>query len=139
MAKFKTKFDSLIKLKKLKIDEIQSNISKINSSLQKELNNLQILENEFASMALPKEGNFAVITQFKMIQQAKIREINQKKSQIEFIKSQIENLNNQLKDANLEYEKIKYLQAEEIKKYIKKLKEAEAKNMDEIALMLYKN
>jgi len=139
MAKFKTKFDSLVKLKKLKIDEIQSNISKINSSLQKELNNLQILENEFASMALPKEGNFAVITQFKMIQQAKIREINQKKSQIEFIKSQIENLNNQLKDANLEYEKIKYLQAEEIKKYIKKLKEAEAKNMDEIALMLYKN
>jgi len=139
MAKFKTKFDSLVKLKKSKIDELQNNISKITSSLQQELDNLQILENEFATMNLPKNGNFALITQFKMIQKAKIREINQKKSQIEFIQSQIENLNTQLKEANLEYEKIKYLQAEEIKKYIKKIKNNESKHMDEIALMLYKN
>ena len=138
MAKFKTKFDSLVKLKKLKVDEIQNNISKLNASLQQEEKILHSLENELSSMALPKEGNFALITQFKMIQQAKLKEIKQKQSQISFIKSQIENLNNQLKEANLEYEKMKYLQGEEIKKYLKKLKENEAKQMDEIALLLYK-
>jgi len=138
MAKFKTKFDSLVQLKQLKIDEIQNNLSKLNKALQEEENILNILENEFSSLTLPKEGNFALINQFKIIQQAKIREINQKKSQINFIKSQIENTNNQLKEANLEYEKMKYLQSEEIKKYLKKIKENEAKNMDEIALMLFK-
>ena len=138
MAKFKTKFDSLVQLKQLKIDEIQNNLSKLNKALQEEENILNILENEFSSLTLPKEGNFSLINQFKIIQQAKIREINQKKSQINFIKSQIENTNNQLKEANLEYEKMKYLQSEEIKKYLKKIKENEAKNMDEIALMLFK-
>ena len=33
---------------------------------------------------------------------------------------------------------MKYLQGEEIKKYLNKLKEKESKEMDEIALMLYK-
>jgi len=138
MAKIKTKFDSLVKLKKLKIDEKENNILKLNISLQNELQNLSDLKSKLIELQLPEKGNFALINQYKIIEQLQIREINQKKTQIEFIKNQLNNLKEELKNANLEYEKIKYLQSEEIKNNIKRLKQEEAKNMDEIALLLYK-
>jgi len=137
--KFKTKFDSLVKLKKLKVDEIQNNLSKINTQLQIEKENLEKLKEEFSQLQYPKSGNFGMITQFKMLQSEMQNAINQKQAQIAFINSQIHNLQHHLKEANLEYEKMKYLQSEEIKKYIQKLKKQEEKNIDEIALLLFKN
>jgi len=73
-----------------------------------------------------------------MMQNAIFNQLKQKENYIEFLKNQKNILSNQLKELYLEYEKMKYLQAEEIKKYIKKIKQQEAKELDEIALMLYK-
>ena len=42
----------------------------------------------------------------------------------------------ELKKANIEYEKVKYLQMQEVKKIIKKNRLKEAKEMDEIAILL---
>ena len=57
------------------------------------------------------------------------------------IESDIENLSNEIKEeelkkANIEYEKMKYLQNEEIKKELKRLKLQESRDMDEIAILL---
>jgi len=138
MAKIKTKFDSLVKLKKMKVDEFQNHLTKMNNQLKIEEDNLSKMQQEFASLTPPKEGNFGIIIQFKNTQQDMLKTINNKKNQIEFIKGQIRLIKENLKNAELEYEKMKYLQAEEIKKYIKKLKDKEAKYMDEIALLLFK-
>jgi len=138
MAKIKTKFDSLVKLKKLKIDEKEREITKLNNQIKIAYDDLNKLKDEISSFEYPKEGNFALITQFKMMQNAIFNQLKQKENYIEFLKNQKNILSNQLKDIYLEYEKMKYLQAEEIKKYIKKIKQQEAKELDEIALMLYK-
>jgi len=138
MAKIKTKFDSLVKLKKLKISEIEKEISKLNNQITNATEELEQIQTEISNFQLPQEGNFALITQFKMMLNAMINQKVNKEKQINFLNNQKEILTNQLKEANLEYEKMKYLQGEEIKKYIKQLKEKEAKEIDEIALMLYK-
>ena len=138
MAKIKTKFDSLVKLKKLKVEEKERELTKLNNQISIAYEELQNIKKEIENFEYPKEGNFALITQFKMIQNAFFNQLKEKEEFINSLKIEKENLQLQLKELNLEYEKMKYLQGEEIKKYIKKLKEKEAKDMDEIALMLYK-
>jgi len=133
----KTKFDSLVKLKKLKVREIENKILKLNSTLQKEIENLKKIENQLLKLEYPKEGSFSLIIQFKTIQNYYLKEIKLKKSQIDFIKHQLSNLENSLKEANLELEKMLYLQGEEIKKIVNRIKKGEAKNLDEIALLLF--
>jgi len=138
MAKIKTKFDSLVKLKQLKISEIEREILKLNTQISKAQEELLQLQKEISEVQFPQQGNFSLITQFKMMLDAMVNQKNEKQQQINFLNNQKEILTNRLKDANLEYEKMKYLQGEEMKKYIQKMKEKESKDMDEIALMLYK-
>jgi len=134
----KTKFDSLVKLKKVKIDEVENEMSKLNQSIFKAKEELKKIKEEFSEFQYPTSGNFALLQQFKLLQKALLNQLNQQQINVNMLENQHQNLMNKLKEVNLEYEKFKYLQGEEIKKYLKKLKEQEAKDMDEIALMLYK-
>jgi chromosome segregation ATPase len=134
----KTKFDALVKLKKLDIDKLTREIIKQNGKIAKANHELLELNEEFKQIEYPKSGNFSLITQIKTLQKALLHQITLKKEEIEFLENQKNLLNAQLKDKEIEYEKMKYLQAEEIKKIINKLKKDEAKNIDEIALMLFK-
>ena len=138
MAKFKTKFDSLVKLKKLKVDEKEREITKINNQITKAIENIQQIQNEIDNFEYPKEGSFSIMTQFKLMQNALFNQLKEKEEYLNWLQNQKNILTEQLKEINLEYEKIKYLQSEEIKKYLQKLKQKEAKELDEIALMLYK-
>jgi len=134
----KTKFDSIVKLKKLEVDKVQRELIKQNAKIEKLNQELQNLIDELNSIEYPKNGNFSIITQIKMLQNLLLNQIKEKKNEIEIAKNQKKLLQGQLKDKELEYEKMKYLQNEEIKKYLNKLKKEEVKNMDEIALMLFK-
>jgi len=138
MAKIKTKFDSLVKLKKLKVDEKERELIKLNNQISQAYEEMLKIQNEIDSFEYPKEGNFSLITQFKIMQNALFNQLKEKQEYIIFLENQKEILSNQLKELNLEYEKMKYLQGQEIKKYLEKLKHKEAKEMDDIALMLYK-
>ena len=138
MAKIKTKFDSLVKLKKLKVDEKERELIKLNNQISQAYEEMFKIQNEIDSFEYPKEGNFSLITQFKIMQNALFNQLKEKQEYIIFLENQKEILSNQLKELSLEYEKMKYLQGQEIKKYLEKLKHKEAKEMDDIALMLYK-
>ena len=133
----KTKFDQIVKLKKLDVEKIERELLKQNQKIEKANQELTQFKIEFSEFEYPKTGNFALITQFKTMQTAFLREIKQKEEELVFLENQKTLLQGQLKDKQLEYEKIKYLQGEEIKKMVKKLKKEEAKNIDEIALMLF--
>ena len=134
----KTKFDQIVKLKKLDVEKIERELLKQNQKIEKANQELKQFKIEFSKFEYPKTGNFSLITQFKTMQTAFLREIKQKEEELVFLENQKTLLQGQLKDKQLEYEKIKYLQGEEIKKMVKKLKKEEAKNIDEIALMLFK-
>jgi flagellar biosynthesis chaperone FliJ len=134
----KTKFDSLVKLKKMEVDKLSREIIKQNSKIASANQELELLIKELEEIQYPKSGNFSIITQIKMMQNALLNQINLKKDEIKFLENQKKLLSAQLKDKEIEYEKMKYLQGEEIKKIVNKLKKEEAKKMDEIALMLFK-
>jgi len=135
----KTKFDSVVKVKKQKVDTIERNLQKINSSIQNLKNKTEELTKTLLSFSLPKEGNFALLNQIKHQQHILRDEIQKLKNQIVILENRKKELLEELKKANIDYEKMKYLQAEEIKKMIKEKRLKEARDMDEIAILLRKN
>ena len=63
--------------------------------------------------------------------------IKDKNSWLEYAKKELEIVKIKLKESSLEYEKFKYLELEEVKKILKEQKIAEAKEMDEVAILSY--
>lgn len=122
----------------MEVDKIQREIIKQNSLIAKAEKELESLKEELNSIQYPKSGNFSLITQIKTLQNALLQQIKLKNDEIQFLRNQKNLLSGQLKEKELEYEKMKYLQGEEIKKIVKKIKKEEEKSMDEIALMLFK-
>ena len=134
----KAKFDSILKIKKVKVEEIENRIAKLNSQIELLNSQLSQTERELKEMHYPIRGNFALISQFKLLQNSKLNEISNIKSELQQLFIKKEKLILELKEAKLEHEKIDYLRKEEISKYIKKEKEREKREIDEIAIMLHK-
>ncbi|WP_457560634.1 flagellar export protein FliJ [Caminibacter sp.] len=132
----KTKFDSIVKIKKQQIEKIERDIQKINRAILDISKKIDSLRDSLLKFSLPKSGNFSKIIQAKEMQNIIKQEIKNYESQINMLQNRKKELLEELKKANLEYEKMKYLQGEEIKKEIKKMRLKEARDMDEIAILL---
>ncbi len=132
----KTKFDSVVKIKKQEVEKIERNIEKINSSILMLKNKITNLKQSLNSLSLPQNGNFSIIQQINLQKNILLDEIKNYENQINFLENRKSELIKELKKANIEYEKMKYLQNEEIKKQIKQKRLQEAKKIDEIAIML---
>ena len=81
----KTKFDALVKLKKLDVDKIQREITKQNGKIEKANQELNKLKIELSQVEYPKSGNFSLINQIKTIQKAFVNQIRQKEEEIKFL------------------------------------------------------
>jgi chromosome segregation ATPase len=104
----KTKFDAIVKLKKMKLDEVNNEVSQLNSKIEMATQQLTKLQKEISDFEYPTSGNFSLITQFRTILDAKLVEINQKRLEIDYLNNQKNILAERLKEVNLEFEKIKY-------------------------------
>ena len=84
----KTKFDQIVKLKKLDVEKIERELLKQNQKIEKANQELTQFKIEFSKFEYPKTGNFALITQFKTMQTAFLREIKQKEEELVFLENQ---------------------------------------------------
>jgi len=134
----KTKFSDILKIKKQAVEKIERSIQKINSSIQMLQNKINSLNNELSSFSFPKEGDFRQFQQVKLMQENLINEIKNFENQIKILENRKNELMEELKKANIEYEKIKYLENLEIQKMIKEKRLKESRDMDEIAILLRK-
>jgi flagellar biosynthesis chaperone FliJ len=135
----KTKFDQVVKLKKLKVEEVENELLSLNQHIDSEQQKLISLNVELSNIKYPHSGDFSQMLQLREMMKIEISQINQVKKTIEDLNNQKSLINEHLKEVKLDYEKIKFLQGEEIKKELKNRVHKEAKDMDEIAIMLYKD
>ncbi len=133
----KTRFSSLVTLKKSTMNKSERVVQSANADLNSATMALQISYNSLDDIQTPQNGTMSKMLASRSLFSSQRGVIQQNKEWVSFAKTQVESAKEQLKLDMIEHEKFKYLELQEIKKMIKKIKLQEAKDLDEVALMTY--
>lgn len=128
-----TKFSQILKVKKQALEKIEIDLTKSRNKLAMLKNNLSDLLFQISSHEFPKKGNSVELRTNLAILQAYKNEKDVLNEKINLTNKDIIHFEHLYKKAYLEYEKIKYLEEEEIKKSIAKAKKQEQIMLDELA------
>jgi flagellar export protein FliJ len=133
----KTRFSSLVTLKKSTMDKSERVVQKANADLNSASTALKMSYNSLEEIEPPTSGNITQLLAQRTLLSSQRGVINHNKEWVNFATNQVKSAREQLKLDMIEHEKFKYLELEEIKKILKKKKIEEAKQLDEVALMTY--
>ena len=133
----KTRFSSLVTLKKSAMQKSERVVQSANADLNSASMALEISYNSLGNIDSPTTGTMSQMLASRTLLSSQRDLITHNKNWVNYAKSQVEMAKVQLKEDMIEHEKFKYLELEEIKKIIKKIKLEEAKELDEVALMTH--
>lgn len=135
----KTKFTDIVKIRKRKVDELRDYLAKLEFNIQQTKRQIDALFEDLYAAKIPESGSFRELLARQEIKKAYKIEIVNKKAHLSNLEQNKQNVIEMLKEANMEYEKMLHLHEVELKSYADKQKQKEAKNLDEIAVMLFNN
>ena len=135
----KTRFADLLKVKKQKLDEVERQLLDVQNRKKRLTYEIVQVDHDIAILELPKSGDFGLMQASREGFLALVFEKELLVEKLALREQQIVGLKSLYKEVSIEYEKIAYLDNEEIQKEIKRLKIEEAKDLDEIANILFVN
>ncbi|HEB5711251.1 TPA: flagellar FliJ family protein [Campylobacter jejuni] len=131
----KSKYNSVVKVRKQQLDKAELNL---NQAKQRQLEHEKAYElsrQEYGSLGvLPKSGSIAELRSNLSMAQVGREALARAKEKVELSKKEMNHYQFLYQKAHLDYEKMKVLEAEEIKQKQKELAKAEEKFLDEIAI-----
>lgn len=133
-----TKFDPVLKIKKQDLNKCEADIIQNNQLIHSKNREIDVLLQELGEIDVPKSGGYWDFKNTQDIKKAFLGEIDKVRYEISTLKNIQKKLQESYRLAFIEYEKIKYLQDNEIKKVISKIKKNESKDLDEVGIMLFK-
>jgi flagellar biosynthesis chaperone FliJ len=133
----KTRFTSLIKVKKDAMDKCERDLRQANDSLRNAQQALEIAYNELNTATMPNSGPVSQLQQARMKLTVQRAIINEKRQWLQYAQAQAEKAREVLKTSVMEYEKFKYLEAEQMRELLKKQKKKLDNERDEIAIQTY--
>jgi len=133
----KTRYSTLVDLKKNIVQKSEQTLQKANADLNSAATALQISYDSLHSIESPQEGKISTYKASRTLVNVARELINHNKEWIEFANKQVQSAKEKLKLDMIEYEKYKYLDLQEVKELVKKIKQEELKELDEVALMTF--
>lgn len=133
----KTRFTSLVTLKKSTMDKSERVLQGANADLNSAAMALKMSYDLLETIDSPTTGTMAEMLASRTLLSSQRGVIQNNQEWIKFAKNQVKSAKKQLKLDMIEHEKFKYLELEEIKKAIKKIQLEEAKELDEVALITH--
>ena len=131
----KSKFNAVIKVKKQQLDKAQTNL---NTALQRQKENERLLglaREELLNLSTLKGQISSEELRANVFMEGVAREaLARAKEKVELSHKEVNHYQFLYKKAHLDYEKIKYLQSEELKAMQKAMQKAEEKFLDELAI-----
>lgn len=134
----KNRFTPLVEIKKNQLQKSEEVLTRANNMLRDALDALDESYAKIDSISLASSGYVQDFLSSRALLDIQRDVINHNKQRVEFCKNQQEVARLQLKNDNIEYEKFKYLELQEIKKEQQRLKLQESKRLDEVAIMRYR-
>ena len=133
----KTRYTPLLNLKKNELDRCERELQKANQVVLSATSSLDEAYLLLETLQLPQKGTIKEMLSANSFISRQREIVEDKKNWVLFAEHQTESAVSKLKLSNIEYEKFKYLDFEEIKKLVKLRALKESKDLDEIALMTY--
>ena len=133
----KTRFAALVKYKHSIVQTSEAELQKANVRLYKAKLELENSLKDLEKLSQPSSGNMQEFLASRSIRDAQMRLIEKNRGWVAFEEQQVKAAQEKLKSDTIEYEKYKYLEAQEIKKLQKQQAILEAKQLDEVALMTF--
>ncbi|EMD8085576.1 flagellar FliJ family protein [Campylobacter upsaliensis] len=131
----KSKFNAVIKVKKQQFDKAQTDL---NAALQRQKENeglLGLAQEELLNLSTLKGQISSEELRANVFMEGVAREaLARAKEKVELSHKEVNHYQFLYKKAHLDYEKIKYLQSEELKAMQKAMQKAEEKFLDELAI-----
>ena len=135
----KTKFTQIVKIKKQKVAKVEIELTKINNKISDTDRNISDTNEAIKSHSTPMSGSFSQIKLYQDNLNSYLYELKELNNELNLHKSEKTKIDIQLKEANLDYEKMKYIENVEIKKILKEAKRKEENELNEISIMIYNN
>lgn len=133
----KTRYTPLLKVKKNELDRCERELQRANQTLNDARSSLQEAYSLLATLELPKSGTIQEMLSARIFVSTQREIVEERKQWLAFASEQVVFAVEKLKVSNVEYEKFKYLDVQEIKKLVKLRTLKETKDLDEVALMTY--
>jgi len=133
----KTRFSSLVTLKKNTMDKSEQVLQSANADLNSATVALQLSYDLLKDVEPPKKGTMSDMIASRTLLDSQRGTIQHNKEWVSFANNQVSQAKGQLKSDMIEHEKFKYLELEEIKKVLAEQKIKEAKDLDEVALITH--
>jgi flagellar export protein FliJ len=130
----KTRFTSLVKMKKDMMDKSERELQQANHLLSTAQQILHHAYEELKSLTSPTSGEITQFVQARQMLEAQRNVVAQEQEKVAIAESEVLKAKMALKDAMMEYEKFKYLEAEQIKLAVEKKKKQQQRELDEIAV-----
>ena len=131
-------YTKISKINKQKLDKVESELYVIRQAIFKIEDEIGNIYNYINNLVIPQNGDIKLLNSF----QESRRVLNLQKGilarDLQVKSLELSKKQQEYKESKLEYEKIKYLEEEEIAKKLEKLKKDEAKELDEISSQLFK-
>lgn len=135
----KTKFTSLTKIRKQKVQECEQKVIIKNYEIAQTREKIETLYRGISQIETPKDGTFQEMLSLYEIKKSYTYEIGVSKDNLSKQEQQKKQLEKSLKEMIIEYEKAKHLEDVEIQRIIKERNRLEAERLNEIATILYNN
>jgi flagellar export protein FliJ len=137
VKKLNSKFSDIVKIRQLKVDEIERDIQGQYGAIKLLQNDIAIIEKQILESKPPSAGEFAMVQLYHQGISNMNGEIHRLETRIREHLQAIENLKVSLRSANMEVEKFKYLHDDEVEKQKQELKRQEQKDLDELAVLRF--
>lgn len=133
----KSKYSQVVKVRKQELDKAETNLLHARQRQMANEEALRAANAELQGIVMPKSGNAALLKQTLEFKQIAKNMQDAALEKVELSKKECAHYQNLYKNANLAYEKMKYLETDEIKQKQEALKKAEQKMLDEVAVSKY--
>jgi len=135
----KSKFTSIIKVRKQQMDKIETLLAKARLKKSELKKQLALTREDIENTTVPTSGTISKMTVFR----EKLDILRNEKLRLDedllIQRAEVKQFQEQYKKAHIEYEKIKYLQEQEFAEWMQKIKKQEQRDLDEVSNMLFVN
>lgn len=133
----KSQFSKIAKIRKQKRDAIERELMKSQNKERMLNHKITTIYEEIAAVQMPKEGLISALLMVSEQKSILNREKKRCEQELFVVQRTTKQLQSEYQKAHVEYEKIKYLEEQELQAMMDKIKREEQLYLDEISTMLF--